>query len=122
MADPTASLTISAGSGMILLGVATGLDPVLLIAGLAGGFASYLFMDPQPWPRRLLGASFAGLAGGWGSPVAAATLAGFGWWPTGITASQVAPLLALVGGLLTIPVLAPQSIAIARRRVEEVAK
>lgn len=112
----------AAAGGLTVFCSATGLDPVLVIAGLAGGFFSYYFMDPLQLPRRIYGALFASLGAGWGAPVLAAGLASFSWWPEAVSGHALQPIVALCLGFLVNPVIAPKSIQVANRRAEEMAK
>lgn len=113
--------SVAAVGGLTLFGVATGLDPVLIVAGLTGSFFSYYFMDPLPLARRISGAFFAALGSAWGAPVLVAALTSVSWWPAAVATGALSPLVALTIGFLTNPVIAPGSIQIARRKVEEAA-
>lgn len=112
MAEPAATLSqtipvATATYGLTILGFATGLDPGLLFAGLAGGWWAVSYSpDPMPLTRRLTIGAVSALAGAWGAawvaPVADAWLgATFApWWPAGAGVEPLRYVCAILIGLL----------------------
>jgi hypothetical protein len=97
---------VAAGAGLTLFGVATGLQPLLLLAGLAGGLVSQIYLPPMPPFKRAVLAAFAALVATWfapaGASIAAAWLASlFDWWPRAVTAEVIQYPIALVLGVVS---------------------
>lgn len=130
MAEPTttaatlasASLSIaSTATGMTVLGYATGIDPVLLIAGFAGGLWSHSYADPLPRLQRIAYSVLAGLIAAWVTPILAVIPASFDWWPRGISIHQIQFPIAMTIGFLSHQVIGPQLLRIAQKKAEEIA-
>ena len=70
MAEPATSTAavIASALGLTVFGVATGLHPSLLIAGLAGGLWALFYGEPQPLLKRCLSAVMSALVAGWLAP------------------------------------------------------
>lgn len=116
-------LATASAAGLTLAGVATGLEPHLLMAGFAGGVWSQLYMGQMPAVRRALALTVAPFAGATISPIAsisvvhAAERAAI--LPPGIAHDAAAMPLALLVGLLAHRVLGRSLIALARRRLDK---
>lgn len=55
MAEPTTSVAIAAtAAGLTVLGIATGLQPGVLLAGFAGGLWALSYLPPMAWWQRIL--------------------------------------------------------------------
>lgn len=63
----SALITVTAG-GVTLLGLATGLDPLLLLAGAWGGWWAQSYQPPAGAMARLNRVLIAAVAAAWGSP------------------------------------------------------
>lgn len=75
MTEPsTAAAVVAASASLTLFGVATGLDPAVLLAGFAGGVWSQSYADPEPFFKRLLLVGLSSVLAGYLSPVASAIL------------------------------------------------
>lgn len=76
MAEPTsvAVFSVTAG-GLTVLGLATGLQPELLIAGTIGGWWGLSYGEPRVLKSRIVSVALAAISAAWGTP-AALSLAG----------------------------------------------
>lgn len=130
MAEPATTLShvipaATASYGLTILGIATGLDPGLLFAGLAGGWWA-LSYAPRPMPllHRATVGSVSALAGAWGAawgaPVVSAWLSSTfaRWWPTDSGVDSLRFILAMLLGLLAHRHLGPLILRRAERFAE----
>lgn len=108
MPEPASSTVamVATAAGLTFFGVATGLQPDLLLVGLAGGLGSQLYLPPMPPLKRAALGAFAALVASWTAPlgasVAAAWLASFfAWWPRSATADVMQYPVALVLGVVS---------------------
>lgn len=103
MPEPTASTAAFAltGGGIVILGTVTGLHPVLLAAGFAGGLWAQLYLDEMLLLRRLASMAVASLAGSWIAPALAFSLPRYEFWPKGAPADLMQIPLALLVGLVS---------------------
>lgn len=124
MAEPASSAAVIAGTaaGLTVFGVATGLNPSLLIAGLAGGFWSLSYIPPMPAWKRLTTAALAALLAGWATPAIVAAVTSMSAWPSAVTHDIVQYPVAVAFGLLAHTVIGPTMLKFATRRAEEVIK
>lgn len=124
MAEPTSSIALIAATaaGLTILGVATGLHPAILLAGLAGGLWALSFLPPMAWWQRILAAVVGSLVAGWCTPVVALGITSFDWWPKPVTPEIVQFPIAVAIGLLAHTVIGPALIRIARAKADEVSK
>lgn len=81
MADPTTSVIatntigfLAGGTGVVILGVNTGLDYPTLIAGVAGGATALTYLQRSSWWKRALEVASASLLAGYASPFVASIL------------------------------------------------
>lgn len=85
---------------------ASGLDPVLLFAGLCGGYWSLIYIEePIPLTRRLSLSALSSLIGAWAAnwgaaPLAALAASWWKWWPPEAGGKGMAIMIALSVGLL----------------------
>ena len=104
-ASTAAPLALTA-TGLTVLGVSTGLDPILLFAGAAGGLWSLSYIpEPMPVLQRLTVGAISALAGAWsGQWLASAAVAWLGhhfpWWPPAAGADALRYPTAMIVGLL----------------------
>ena len=112
MAEPAATATTAglASGGLTLLGIATGIDPGLLFAGLAGALFAIVFHEPMPMAKRMAITVLSAAGAAWTSQSAALAATGMGWWPKTLPASVVGYPLAFLAGLLMYRVLIPKLI------------
>jgi 4-hydroxybenzoate polyprenyltransferase len=104
-----------ASAGLALFGVNTGLDPVLLIAGLAGALMELSYGEPRPAWRRLTGVVSAALLAGYVTPAAMAIGHVKSLLPEGITEDAMMPAAAASIGFLSYRVIGPAILRVANK-------
>jgi hypothetical protein len=124
MAEPSTTAVLPAATGLTLLGVATGIDPGLLFAGLAGGWWALSYApEPMALSRRLTVGAISALAGAWAAPPSAALLAALAaqyvaWWPAEAGAVSLRYVAAMAVGLMAHRSIGPGLL----RKVDEALK
>lgn len=120
MAEPTSSTAavVISAAGLSFFGIATGLHPMLLIAGLAGGWWSLSFQAPMTLGARLTSMIISALVAGWLAPVLVAALVGQVFVPRAVTGDLLQFPVALLVGFLTHTALGPGLIALLKRKLE----
>lgn len=120
MAEPIAP-TLASG-GLVIFGIVTGLDPMLLVAGFIGcwWYNSYL-VPPLPIVQRLTSALIAAIVAAWTTPPVVAWATGATWWPGHVPKLSIAFPAALAIGFLTHKVIGPGLLRIAQRKIEDAA-
>lgn len=93
-----ASIIALTTTGLAVFGVATGLHPELLIAGLAGGLWSLSYSDPMPVFRRLAVTIISSFVAGYLTPLAVALLRVSSWMPADIDLQIVLLAVAVLIG------------------------
>lgn len=124
MAEPASSgLSLAAtATGLTLFGVATGLDPAILLAGLAGGLWALSYQPPAPAWKRVAVTAMASIIAGYLTPAIVAGATSLDAWPHAITHDLLQFPVAVLIGLLTHRVLGPAILRIAARKAEESTK
>lgn len=124
MAEPATSTAavIASAMGLTIFGIATGLHPSLLIAGLAGGLWALFYGEPQPLLKRCLSAVMASLVAAWLAPVTAFSLHELPFAPKMIPLDVLQFPIALIIGFLAMAIVGPGLMLLSRKRLEEVAK
>ena len=123
MTDPVSPPAVAAtAAGLTLFSAATGLDPVLLCAGAAGGWWAMTYQPILGALDRLSRVGISALAAGWGAPVAVGYAADAGWIPEALPDQVVSFPVALGIGLLAVDVIGRGMLRFAQRKAEEVAK
>jgi hypothetical protein len=118
MTDPAALPTIAVTSGGItLLGVATGLQPELLLAGAAGGWWALTYAPPARALARINRISLSSTIAAWTAPPATAWAAGTLGLPDAMPAAGLQILIALGVGLIALDVLGRGLLGLARARL-----
>ena len=124
MPEPTSS-TIAVGltaGGLTLFGIATGLHPMLLLAGLAGGWWALSYQTaPMPLVRRITALGVSSLAAAWITPPAVAATVGQGWLGPAATGELLQFPAALIVGLLAHAALGPALMKLTTRKIENAA-
>jgi len=107
MTEPINAVSAASSSAILTAAMAaSGLDPVLLFAGLAGGWWSLSYIqEPMPWHRRLWLAVISSLSGAWlgafvAPPLAALAAHTWNWWPPEAGGQTMRISVALIIGLL----------------------
>lgn len=118
MTDPVSTPAIAVTSGGItLLGVATGLQPELLLAGAAGGWWALTYAPPVKALARVNRITLSSAIAAWVSPPAAAWAAGTLGLPEAIPTAGLQILIALGVGLIALDVLGRGLLGLARARL-----
>lgn len=117
MAEPSATAGIAVATGLTIFGLSTGLDPAILIAGLAGGLWAQTYHPPASIWRRVALVALAAILAGYLAPAFAALAA------SSDTVRGVFTLpLAVLIGLTSHRVLGPAFMRFAAKKAEEFAK
>ena len=124
MAEPATSTAavIASALGLTVFGVATGLHPSLLIAGLAGGLWALFYGEPQPLLRRCLSAVMAALVAAWLAPAITYSVHELPGAPPGLPLDVLQFPVALVIGFLAMAIVGPGLMLLSRKRLDEAAK
>lgn len=124
MAEPTSSAALAAptAAGLTVFGVATGLHPAILLAGLAGGLWALSYQEPMPAWKRVAITIMAAVVAGYLSPAVAAGVTSIESWPNSVTLDLVQLPIAVVIGLLSHRILGPALLRIAAQKAEGVSK
>lgn len=117
MTEPAATATTAAvtATGLTLFGLHTGLDPILLLAGLAGALMELSYGEPRPPWRRLTGIVSASLLAGYLTPAAVAIVRVKSLLPEGIAEEVILPAAAATIGFLSYRVIGPAILRIANK-------
>jgi hypothetical protein len=122
MAEPSVTAGTAVATGLTIFGISTGLDPAILIAGLAGGLWAQSYHPPASIWRRVALVALAAILAGYLAPAFAA-LAASSETVRGIftlTALQL-PVAVLIG-LTSHRVLGPAFMRFAAKKAEAYAK
>ena len=124
MAEPATSTAavIASALGLTVFGVATGLHPSLLIAGLAGGLWALFYGEPQPLLRRCLSAVMSALVAAWLAPVTAYSVQELPGAPPGLPLDVLQFPVALVIGFLAMAIVGPGLMLLSRKKLDEAVK
>lgn len=122
MAVQSAATGAAVATGVTVFGVSTGLDPALLIAGLAGGLWAQSYQPAASLWRRLPLSFLASILAGYFAPAAAA-VASSSDFVRGLIPSEALQLsAAVVVGLTAHRVLGPAFMRFASKKVDEVSQ
>lgn len=124
MPEPTSSaIALTATSaGLTIFGMAIGLHPAILLAGLAGGWWSLSYQDPQPLMKRVAMTLLSAIIAGYLTPAVTAGVTAIGAWPQAVTKDLMQFPVAVLIGLLAHRVLGPSILRIAAKKVGEIQK
>ena len=124
MAEPTSSAVALAATsaGLTVFGMATGLQPAVLLAGLAGGWWALSYQDPLPIIKRVAVTIMSAVVAGYLTPTVTAGITSIGAWPQAVTKDLVQFPVAMLIGLLAHRVLGPSILRIAAKKAEEFEK
>lgn len=124
MPEPTSTavaVAITAG-GLTVFGVATGLHPALLLAGLAGGWWALSYQrEAMTLGRRVSVLSISSVMAAWITPPAVAATINSGVLGANMTGELIQYPGAALAGLLAHAVLGPFLMRFAEKRANEVA-
>ena len=124
MAEPATSTAavIASALGLTVFGVATGLHPSLLIAGLAGGLWALFYGEPQPLLKRCLSAVMSALVAAWLAPATAYSVLELPFAPKVLPLDVLQFPIALVLGFLAMAIVGPGLMLLSRKKLEDAAK
>jgi hypothetical protein len=123
MADVSmAATTAAAGAGITVLGVSTGLDPALLLAGFAGGVWAQSYAPPAHWLQRLAATALAAILAGYFTPAAAVMISASDTIKGALPGHALQLPVAVLVGLLVQRVLGPAIMRLARKKSEDLTK
>lgn len=106
MTEPVSSTTIAVTAGGItILGIVTGLQPDLMLAGAAGGWWAQVYVKPASVFARVNRLLLASLIAAWSAPPTVAWLGSHGWISTLIPVAAWQWCAALGIGLIAIDAL-----------------
>ena len=124
MAEPatsSAAIIVSA-MGLTVFGIATGLHPSLLIAGLAGGLWALFYGEPQPLLKRCLSAVMSSLVAAWMAPVTAYSILELPFTPKVLPLDVLQYPIALILGFLAMAIVGPGLMLLSRKKLDEATK
>ena len=124
MAEPATSTAavIASAMGLTIFGIATGLHPSLLIAGLAGGLWALFYGEPQPLLKRCLSAVMSALVAAWLAPVTAYSIQELPFTPKVLPLDVLQFPIALVLGFLAMAIVGPGLMLLSRKKLEDASK
>ncbi len=125
MPEPTASTVViatSTATGLTFFGIATGLQPAILFAGLAGGLWSLSYQPPAPFWKRTASTVVSSIIAGYLAPALAIGLMSIDVLPRSLTPEIVQLPVAVLIGLLAHRVLGPAILRIVASKADEVSK
>jgi len=117
-----ASVIALTTTGVTLFGVATGVHPELLIAGITGGLWALSYSEPIPVARRVAITAVTALVAGYLTPVAVALLRVSAWLPAEIEQEIVLPPVAVLLGFLAHRIIGPAVIRLGAKITEAATK
>ena len=125
MPEPTSSaaaLAAATATGLTIFGVATGLHPSILLAGLAGGLWALSYQEPSPAWKRVAITVMASVVAGYLAPAVAAVVTALDAWHHALTCDLVQLPIAVLIGLLAHRVIGPFLMRFAARKADEAIK
>lgn len=124
MTEPITNIgaPLAAASGLTVFGVATGLDPGLLFAGLAGALLAIVFQEAMSLWKRVGITALSSIISAWLAQAVALWAIGLSWWPGTVPADVVKFPVAAFSGLLMYRVIAPKLIQYAEHKADGVTK
>ena len=115
-ATSVAAVAVSA-TGLTILGISTGLQPDILLAGFAGGLWALTYQSPAPLFRRAAATAGSAVVAGYLSPIAVAILRGA--LPGDLSREIAQNAFGLLIGLISQRVIGPAVLRIADRKARE---
>ena len=122
MAEPSITAGTALAAGLTVFGVSTGLEPAVLIAGMAGGLWAQSYHPPAGIWRRLALVGLAAILSGYLAPAMAAVAASSETVRGIFTLSALQLPIAVVVGLTSHRVLGPAFMRFAAKKAEEYVK
>jgi hypothetical protein len=122
MAEPSISAGAALATGLTILGVSTGLDPAVLIAGVSGGLWAQSYHPPTAIWRRVALIALAAILAGYLAPVFTAFIAMSDTVRGIISFAALQLFIAVIVGLTSHRVLGPAFMRFAAKKAEEYTK
>lgn len=119
MSEP--ATPILATGGLTILGVVTGLHPMLLVAGFVGCWWYNSYLPELTLRNRITSGIIAALVAAWITPPIITWLTSLAWWPPTVPALTAGFPGALVLGFLTHKVIGPTLLRHAQKKAEDIA-
>lgn len=123
MSEPATSAIVSVtqASGITLFGIATGLDPVLIVAGAAGGWWALSYLEsPGRALARANRIALSSILAAWGSPVVVGL--NFLPLPENFPEFPLKIVVSIVIGLIAIDIIGKGLMAFVREKVTQLSK
>lgn len=109
-------ITVGASGAIVIAGIATGLDPALVFAGACGGLWSLSYLNGQTIMSGLNRIALSSIIAAYSAPFASDWLCDLGIVPERVEQIARYPI-ALVVGLVAVPVLGREILRLARQRL-----
>lgn len=122
MAEPSVTAGTAVATGLTIFGVSTGLDPAILIAGLAGGLWAQTYHPPTSLVRRVALTALASILAGYLTPAAAAIASSSEVLREMFPMAALHLSVAVLIGLTSHRVLGPAFMRFAAKKAEEITK
>lgn len=122
MAEPSVTAGTLVATGLTVFGISTGLDPAILIAGLAGGLWAQSYHPPAALWRRAALIALASILAGYLAPAVAAIAAASEVIRGIFTLTALQPPAAVLVGLTSHRVLGPAVMRFAMKKAEDITK
>ena len=122
MAEPSITAGTAVATGLTIFGISTGLDPAILIAGLAGGLWAQSYDPSAALWRRFPLIALAAIVSGYLAPAVAAVAASSETVRGIFTLSALQLPVAVLIGLTSHRVLGPAVMRLAAKKAEDIAK
>lgn len=123
MSEPATSVTVTVtqAGGITLFGIATGLDPVLIVAGAAGGWWALSYLEsPGRALARANRIALSSILAAWGSPVVVGL--NFLPLPENIPEFPLKIVVSIGIGLSVIDIIGKGLMAFVREKVTQLSK
>ena len=123
MSEPATSAIVSVtqASGITILGIATGLDPVLIVAGAAGGWWALSYLEsPGRALARANRIALSSILAAWGSPVVVGL--NFLPLPENLPEFPIKIVVSIGIGLIAIDIIGKGLMSFVREKVKQLSK
>ena len=120
MNDPSATgVSYSSSVGLVLFGIAIGLRPELMLAGLWGALWALSYSDPMPIYRRVTLAFLSSVIAGYGTPAVMVLLEHANLLQSDAAQQRLQYAVAVGFGFLAHRVLGPFLLRFAQKKADE---
>lgn len=119
MSETTATALFASG-GLTLFGLATGIHPMLLVAGFVGCWWYNSYAGTLTIAQRISSSLLAAFVAAWVTPPVVSWITSLSWWPPTVPAITAGFPVSLAVGFLTHKVIGPSLLHAAQKKVEEI--